>query len=228
MSERGATSDDPDDGELLAIVRATFIGPGPPGPDRTSARPSPSGADALAMLWTRHHAEALRRARQLGVDDPEDLVMDAMTRVTARLATGQGPSANFRAYLMATLRSIAIDQYRREKSDRMYFGSFGDDDWRWIEALQLARSGVMTSIHAPGGEVRDEQSVFDALSALPERYQHVLWWVHVEDRSPSWVAQELGLSLNATYALTFRARGRLRERYLQATQPDEGAPNQLA
>ncbi len=40
---------------------------------------------AYAELWTRHHPAALRQARALTRNDPEDLVSEAFSRILAIL-----------------------------------------------------------------------------------------------------------------------------------------------
>src|SRR5690606_1145964 len=53
-----------------------------------------------------------------------------------------------------------------------------------------------------------------ALSALPERWREVLWYLEVEGRKPAEVAAQLGVTAPRVSALAYRAREGLRRSYL--------------
>jgi RNA polymerase sigma factor (sigma-70 family) len=64
----------------------------------------------------------------------------------------------------------------------------------------------------------DEESrlVTQALAALPDRDQVVLWLLEVEDKSLRTAAKALGLKPNNVAQIAMRARRRLRREYVHA------------
>src|SRR5262245_10219995 len=70
--------------------------------------------EAYGVLYERH-LDAAKRAASCLVQTPverEDLVADAFARVLRALRDGGGPTAEFRAYLLVTMRNAAISMGR--------------------------------------------------------------------------------------------------------------------
>jgi RNA polymerase sigma factor (sigma-70 family) len=156
---------------------------------------------AFTELYVRHHAAARRLAstyRRRG--DPDDLVNETFEKVLSMLRRGGGPSTSFRAYLFVTLRRLAMEQADRVGPDRL-------DD---------VPEPVMAVATAPELDSTERDMVTRAFESLPGRWQAILWHTAVEGRKPRELAGVVGMSANATAALAYRARERLRQAYLQA------------
>lgn len=155
---------------------------------------------AFTELYVRHHAAALRLAstyRRLG--DPEDLVNESFEKVLGALRRGGGPTEAFRAYLFVTLRRLASDQAERPREDPL------DDVPEPVAAEAV-----------DGSSMADRAIISRAFESLPERWQAVLWHAAIEGRQPRELGPVLGVSANAAAALSYRAREKLRQAYLQA------------
>lgn len=164
----------------------------------TGARDGDSAS--VAELYRRHINAAERFAA--GLVDParaSDVVADAMMKVFALLERGSGPTTAFRAYLFSTIRTVAIDSFRKQRKETLV-----DDVTVLGEAW--AESDVEHSV--------EHADVIGAFKSLPERSQKALWLSVVEGRPLEEVGEELGLNANAVAALTFRARETLRQGYL--------------
>ncbi|HEX2042847.1 MAG TPA: sigma-70 family RNA polymerase sigma factor [Acidimicrobiales bacterium] len=170
---------------------------------------------ALAELYRRHAPAAARVARSVAAnrEDAADAVAEAFTRVFAALTSGRVGTLDFRSYLLAATRNVAIDNLRR--SDRV--GPAGDP--ATFDRTE-ARGGPSDELVA--GE--ESALIAQAFRDLPERWQSVLWLTEVERVTPSEAAGVLGLSANNVSQLAVRARARLRERYLQALVHNHAAP----
>ncbi|GAB1509418.1 RNA polymerase sigma factor [Actinophytocola sp. KF-1] len=160
-------------------------------------------SEAYGALYERHLHAAKRAASCLSGTDAEreDLVADAFTRVLRVLREGGGPTEEFRAYLLVTLRNAAIS------------GSRG-------ATVSLYADVPETYLPRPGGDPVvhrwDANAAASAFASLPERWRTVLWHTEVEDESPAEVAPLLGLRPNGVAALAYRAREGLRQAYLRA------------
>lgn len=163
---------------------------------------------AFAELWRRHSNAGTAAARQFSsIADPQDIVSEAYVRILRILQQGGGPREAFRPYLYRTVRNIALD-------------------WR-------ARRPTVSLEDAPDlvdAEANPEISVLEnavtakAFEELPERWRAVLWYLEVENMSPTDVAPLLGLSPNATSALAGRAHEGFKRAWLQAHVNDRAVP----
>ena len=86
-----------------------------------------------------------------------------------------------------------------------------EEDWAWVLPVSWDQDPAEILASA-------DSAVMVALRQLPIRDQQVLWWLCVEGRRTAWVATALGLTPNATYALAFRARASLRQRYAEVLE----------
>lgn len=159
--------------------------------------------DAFALLYERHAAAALARARRLaGAEYAEDLVAEAFTRVLDALQRGFGPTQSFRAYLLTSIRTLWLNSLR--VANRVEGGDACD--------AVLATQG---STDDDAAQVFERQAVRAAFRSLPERWRVVLWCTQVEALSHSETATRLGIAPNAVAALSFRAREGLRRAFLE-------------
>jgi len=164
-------------------------------------------AEAFGELWRRHLPAAYAVAgRHRGRSAPEDIVAEAAARVLALIRAGKGPDEHFRAYFLSAVRSVAIDQGRRdlrvvptEADDLEVLADPADDPFEGLatddEGLALVR---------------------EAFAGLSERDQRVLWHTTVEGAAPRAVAPALGMTPNAVSVRAMRARESLRALYLDA------------
>lgn len=156
--------------------------------------------EAYEELWRRHIGPALRLARRLAPQRPEDLTAEAFTTVLHQIAVaGGGPDENFRAYLFTVMRNLAI---RWNREDRRLLPLIEADD-------AVIDDGSERVI---GDE--DAQIVLRAFRTLPVRWQQVLWLAEVEDEPRSAIAARFTMSPNSVSALLRRARQGLRHQCL--------------
>lgn len=157
---------------------------------------------AYAELWRRHHQAGLRVARAVTHLDADDIVAEAFARILRIVLAGGGPEGAFRPYLYTTIKNVAASQGRATKE-------FAVDDLEELLDPGEAEDDVAIS-------ALDRSLTAQAFRSLPERWQTVLWYTEVEGLDPHEAAPLLGLSANATAALSFRAREGLRVAWLQA------------
>jgi RNA polymerase sigma factor (sigma-70 family) len=172
--------------------------------------------DAVDELYRLHHAAARSVARGVcRIDDVDDVVSEAFTRVLRQIARGGGPQVSFRAYLFTAVRSAATDLAR--KNARVVVTDDVDKDAAASRAEDRTR---------PDSAVQQESRLLaDALGDLPSRWQLVLWWTSVEQRPLSEVGRLLGINANAVAALAFRARQGLRDAYVRGHLPANADPS---
>lgn len=165
---------------------------------------------AYTELWRRHVAAALTLARRIAPAQAEDLVSDSFLAVYHQVTVaGGGPEASFRAYLFTVMRNTAM-RWQRD-TERLFpvevdnideLSSQNDED-----ALDLLTRETTSA------------ELLAAMSALPERWQRVLWLTEVEEASRGQIAQELGIGANAVSQLHRRARSGLRMNWLDQQIP---------
>jgi RNA polymerase sigma factor (sigma-70 family) len=165
---------------------------------------------AFTELYVRHQPAALRLARSYRrLGDPDDLVNGAFERVLGALRRGAGPTESFRAYLFVTLRRLAAELGERPAD----------------EPLDEVPEPITAAAGAAELERADRELISEAFESLPDRWQAVLWHTAVEGRKPAELAGVLGVSANAAAAMTYRAREKLRQAYLQAHLLASPAPD---
>lgn len=160
-------------------------------------------SDAYGVLYERHLRAAQRAAACLAntAAEREDLVADAFTRVLRALRGGGGPTEEFRAYLLVTLRNVAISAMRGAT-----VSLYADVPETYLP--RQSRDPVLSQW--------DASAAATAFASLPERWRTVLWHTEVEEESPAEIAPLLGLRPNGVAALAYRAREGLRQAYLRA------------
>ena len=132
----------------------------------------------------------------------EDLASDALTKVVAALLNGRGPDTAVRAYLVTTIRNLFADRLRKLEQ---------------VRSLVDPHRGTLDRVEADPTERALERSVvLDVLAELPERWREVLWRTVVLEQPLAVVGASMGLSANATAALSYRARSALTKAYVSA------------
>ena len=170
------------------------------------ARARSGDEEAFAALWRRHLPAAHAAATPYrGRVSAEDLVAEASARLFRLLSEGRGPSSNFRAYFVSTVRTVGVDAIRREMS--LVPTSTTD-----LDLLPGPDEGL-SALSAQGV---DTDLVREAFLRLSEGDRRLLWQTMVEGHPPRVVAPELGVSANVASARAKRARDELRDRYLDS------------
>ncbi|GAA2780964.1 sigma-70 family RNA polymerase sigma factor [Saccharopolyspora taberi] len=169
---------------------------------------------AFGELYARHAAAAHTMARQVArtVTDAEDLVAEAFAKILDVLRRGGGPTLAFRAYLLTTIRNLAMSSNNHERR----FHLAAD-----IDALHGAELQV-PFVDTVLPEV-ERSLVAEAFGTLPRRWRAVLWLLEVEGLPAADVAVRFGMTRNGVSALAYRARKGLREAYLQVGDCTEPA-----
>jgi RNA polymerase sigma factor (sigma-70 family) len=166
---------------------------------------------AMVDLWSRHYPAVLAASRRLARQprDAEEIASDAFSGMLAALKSGGGPTGSVRAYLLTSVKNVAVTRSRRASATDVL-----TDD---VTAFDT------------GGEQPDPVAhryelglVREAFAALPPRWRTVLWRTAVDHESNLAVAEDLGLSPNAVAALARRARRGLRSAYVQAHVSSHG------
>jgi RNA polymerase sigma factor (sigma-70 family) len=158
---------------------------------------------AFGELFARHGSAVRGYAFRYTNDiaDAEDLAAEAFFRVLLAVRRGHGPDNNVRGYLLTVVRRVAAESRVRRR-----------DVPTPDEALNRVPepTGDRMASHA------EANLIARAFASLPQRWRSVLWQMEVQGERPAVVADQFGLSANATAALARRARVGLRAAYLQA------------
>ncbi|HEY3337328.1 MAG TPA: sigma-70 family RNA polymerase sigma factor [Propionicimonas sp.] len=158
--------------------------------------------DAYAELFRRYRSIACRiAARTSSILDPEDVTAEAFARVWSALRRGGGPERDFRPYLAAAVRNVALNMRRGVRELPTEPHLLGD--------IAEAAGDLEATI-------TQAQVVAAAFATLPKRWRHALWFTEVEGRPVADLATEIGTSGNAASALCVRAREGLKLAWLQA------------
>lgn len=174
-------------------------------------------ARAYGMLFRRHAGPARQLAGQWlkGPAEQHELVAEAFASVLAAIRGGSGPRDNVRAYLLVTMRHLAI-KWRRHRDQVDLYGTVPETCGSWHESAPRSEEIVQ--------RLWSLDQAWSAYRSLPPRWRMVLWRTEVESDSPTDLAPMLGISPNGVAALAMRAREGLRQAYLQAQVP--GAEDQ--
>ena len=161
--------------------------------------------DAIVELWVRHYPAALSAARRTSRQprDAEELASDAFSNMLAAFASGGGPTGSVRAYLLTSVRNLAVTRARRASSSEV----LSDD-------VAMFEDGTRTPAD-PMSRHTEMSMMRQAFAALPRRWQIILWRTAVDHDRNIEIGQDLGITPNAVAALAKRARRGLRQAYLQ-------------
>jgi RNA polymerase sigma factor (sigma-70 family) len=161
--------------------------------------------DAVVELWVRHFPAALSAARRTSRQprDAEELASDAFANMLGAFASGGGPTGSVRAYLLTSVRNLAVTRSRRASSSEV----LSDD-------VSVFEDGAR-ALPDPMSRQTEISLLRQAFAALPRRWQIILWRTAVDHDRNIEIGQDLGISPNAVAALAKRARRGLRQAYLQ-------------
>lgn len=161
-------------------------------------------SEAYGVIYRRYAQAALACARRCcrSTAAAEDLRAEAFTRMLGALRTGRGPLGPVLPYLKATIRNLAATWERRDSQVSFVDDPDAIEDPRWEQDVVLARG--------------EQAMAAQAFAALPDRWRTVLKRTVIEAERPGSVRPTFEISASALSSLTYRARERLREAYLQA------------
>ena len=161
--------------------------------------------DAVVELWVRHFPAALAAARRTSRQprDAEELASDAFSNMLAAFSSGGGPTGSVRAYLLTSVRNLAVTRSRRASSSEV----LSDD-------VAVFEDGTR-ALPDPMSRQTEISMMRQAFAALPRRWQVILWRTAVDHDRNIEIGHDLGISPNAVAALAKRARRGLRQAYLQ-------------
>ena len=155
--------------------------------------------DALTVLFRRHHAVAVGVACRLlhSRVDVDDAVADAFASVLEHLAVLRQPDS-FRAFLLTCVRNAAHDRRRLS----------GPVDTSALDG----RDGAVRPVEAAVEAADEAARLIAALEELPSRQRYALRRFYWDEAPVAGIAADLGVSVNATTQLLFRARAGLAAR----------------
>ncbi|MHA7306704.1 RNA polymerase sigma factor [Arthrobacter sp. TMN-49] len=207
-----------EEGEKLTrndVKEASGAAPAPGGDEALILQVRTGDNEAFAGLYERHVGSAMVTARGYARNpsDIPDLVAEAFAKVLEAIQAGNGPTVFFRAYLLTTLRRLALG--KRAADDKHVLM----DDLETVMAPPLRTDPAITAF--------EHDVVGRSFRELPERWQAVLWYSEVDGMTPAGMAPIMGISANAVAALAVRAREGLKQAYLQnhVSTADNGCSN---
>lgn len=183
------------------------------GDDRTLLEAVRTGStDAFGELYSRHCTAEHTMAKQVASTpaDAEDLVAEAFVKILDVLRRGGGPDSAFRAYLLTTVRNLAVASNSRDR--RLHLAADLDEFCGPDGSVPFTDPAVVES---------ERELVAKAFARLPRRWRRVLWYMEIEHQTATEVGERFGISRNSAAALAYRARKGLREAYAQVC---EGQP----
>ena len=135
--------------------------------------------EAYGILWSRYCSAGLAYASRIARSDPEDLVVEAYTKILRAIQTGRGPKDSFLFYLYATIRNVMISQYRK-------FGST-------VPGLEDVTSDAMP-VEGDVLSAIDAERISRVMSLMRPVQQKILWLSQAEERTTAEIAAELGMT----------------------------------
>ena len=153
---------------------------------------------ALDRLVRTHLPETLRFATRLtgSLDSAEDVVQEALVRVTRSWATFRGES-DFRTWLFRIVINVFRDRLSHERTTA---GMPGDTVDR--RAADPGDSAIVNEL---------SRIIAQKISTLPPRQREVLVLMSYENLTPQQTAEVLGITVGNVHVTLHLARERLRE-----------------
>lgn len=143
-------------------------------------------------------------ARSVAGDAADDVMGETLLALTMALRRGVGPtSTNFDSYVRVSIRNEAANLWRKQRHEVQ------------VENLVEVSDNSLPR-HTPDitEQTWNSAAIRKAFEQLPSRSQQILYLSEVERMKYSEIASRLGLSENATYVTSLRARETLRVNYL--------------
>lgn len=160
--------------------------------------------NAYGPLYQRHvrSVRAFARTCTRTPEAADDLCADAFAATLEALRAGGGPREAFRAYLLTTVRHLAISWTRNNRRE-------------WLtEDFALFESACENQ--DPLVRADDTRLAYQAFRELPERSRTVLWHVDIEGEQAVQVAPLVGENPDNVRKILERARQELKDNYFVA------------
>ncbi|MFE2970997.1 sigma factor [Streptomyces sp. NPDC059340] len=180
------------------------------------------GADAAVEELYRRHRPAVFSCAVVCCrtsHSAEDLTSHVFLKALRAVASGSGPRAAWRPYLLTIVGRTAAEwagTIRRAELSPEYA--------QWL--ANLPESPGAESNEARTRRLEDSSLVLRAFRALPERRQTLLWHTEVEGESSQFIRCLLGLDESAIAPLAAQARDALREACLGALADHAGTDDE--
>ena len=158
---------------------------------------------AFGRIHERHHVALERYARKVlgrSSEHAEDVVQEAMLRASRALRRDDR-HIELRPWLYRLTRNCALDELARVRTDSVNFDDA--EDWGVLRAPAATEPDAVVESR---GKVRD---LLGDLAGLPAQQRHALLRREVDGISHAALADELGVSPQATKNLVHRARTNL-------------------
>lgn len=185
-------------------VDAVAHAPGSGEGDLTLLERVRAGDDGAYDELYRRHVSAVRRfamSLRRPPIDADDVVGEVFLRVLRAIRAGHGPREYVRTYLLTVVRRVVHEWAVARRDEPM-------------GAEQLVERIPQQSDHQSA--LVELELLARAFDRLPQRWREVLWRTEVEGYRPATLADQFGLTPNATAVLALRARRGLRRAYLRA------------
>lgn len=153
------------------------------------------------------HATALRaylRARFPSLADPDDVVQEAFVRIIN--ARSNGTIRSVRALLFVTARNIALDVFRKERSNPVD----GQINWEQVEVGEDTRPVTLEL----SSREQKLQLLEQAVQSLPQRCREIIMLKKLEGLSYEEIGQRLGISPHTVSAQLTIGMSKCREFFL--------------
>lgn len=146
----------------------------------------------------RKRGMTIARSFRLSNADAEDVVQDALVKLLRVPTEGHAAPSRYESYFDTTVRNLCIDFLRKHGRE---------------SALPEPED-----MPGPSRSERHDQRILvrEVLAALPDSARSVLVKSHLEGRSVSEIATQLGISSNAASAMLYRARRAFRDSYVRS------------
>ncbi|MER5907016.1 sigma factor [Streptomyces mirabilis] len=180
------------------------------------------GADTAVEELYRRHRSAVFSYASACCSTPrsaEDLTSHVFLKAFRAVASGSGPRAAWRPYLLTTVRRTAA-----EWAGTIRRAELTPEFVQWL--ADLPENLEPESSEARMRRLEDSSPVLRAFQALPERRQTALWHTEVEGESAQFIGCLLGLDDSVVAPLAAQARDGLRETRLGALADHAGADDE--
>jgi len=186
----------------------------------------PAAAEAVGPLYEKYKGDVYRFARHLALQagDAEDLFQETWMRVV-RHRDQIRPERDMKAWLFTITANLHRDALRRKRIRKLVLFAPRPDPEREIDPVAAAPAP------GPGPDIMAEQSeagraLERALAGLPEKQRRVFVLKEIEGFKHEEIGGILGIPVNTTKTLLFRAVKRLREE-LRDFGPGSGAKQEI-
>ncbi len=162
--------------------------------------------EALSHI-DRLYAAALRMTRNPA--DAEDVVQEAYAKAFAARSTFT-PGTNLKAWLYRILTNTYINTYRKAQRTPRTSSDAGVEDWHLARAASHDSTGLR-SAEMEALDQTPDQTVADAMSALPENFRMAVYLSDVEGFSYKEIAEIMGTPIGTVMSRLNRGRTLLRK-----------------